>query len=162
MVQGAITAADLSGGSSSGASTGGGSTGGGSTAGQTLTASDSSRSLVGGAGDDTLVADHGPDTLTGNGGADHFVFQALPWSSSEITDFTPGADKLDLSALLHASSYTGSDPVADGYVRLIDNGSGGTWVYYDTDGHGSADRWGTFLATLDHVSPSSITATDIL
>jgi hypothetical protein len=137
----------------------GGSTGGGGT-GQTVTETSGNQALAGGAGNDTLTAIHGGDTLTGAGGADRFVFQALPWSPSEVTDFAQGTDKLDLSALLSASHYTGTDPVGDGYVKLIDNGKGGAWLYYDTDGKGTADQWGTFVATLDHVSPSGLSAAD--
>ena len=131
-------------------------------AGQTLQADSTHTVLVGGAGADTLIADHGPDTLTGGAGADHFVFKSLAWGASEITDFVHGVDKLDFTALLGASGYKGSDPIADGYVKLIDNGSGGSWVYYDTDGKGTADAWGTFMATLDHTAAATITASDIV
>lgn len=131
-------------------------------AGRSITETDSNHTLVGGSGADTLTAIHGGDTMTGHDGADHFAFKQLPWSSSEITDFTPGVDKLDVSALLAASNYSGSDPVADGYVKLIDDGHGDTWVYFDTDGHGAADQWGTFIAKLDHVSPSQITSADLV
>jgi Ca2+-binding RTX toxin-like protein len=133
-----------------------------STDGQALVADATHTVLVGGAGADTLTADHGPDTLTGAGGADHFAFNSLAWSPSEITDFAPGTDKLDFSALLSASHYAGSDPIADGYVKLIDNGTGGTWVYFDTDGKGTTDQWGTYMATLDHVSPGQVAAADLV
>jgi Ca2+-binding RTX toxin-like protein len=135
-----------------------GSTGGGgsTTSGQTLTETSANQTLAGGAGNDTITAIHGGDTMTGNGGADRFVFQSLPWSPSEVTDFASGTDKIDVSALLSASHYTGSDPIGDGYVKLIANSSGGTWLYFDTDGKGTADQWGTFVATLDHVGPSSL------
>src|SRR6185437_3708527 len=101
--------------------------------GQVLTASDGGSNLQGGAGNDTLVAGHGPDTLTGAGGADDFRFGALPWTAGHITDFTPGTDKLDLSALLSKAGYSGSDPIGDGYVKLLDDGHGDTWLYFDTD-----------------------------
>lgn len=127
---------------------------------QTLQAADGGSQLVGGAGDDTLTGGHGPDVMTGSGGADHFVFKVLPWSAAEITDFTHGADKIDISALLTSAGYAGSDPIADGYLKLIDNGSGGSWLYFDSDGRGSADPWGSFVATLDHAAPASVTASD--
>ena len=127
-----------------------------------LTAHDGGSNLVGGAGNDTLIAAHGPDTLTGAGGADHFVFNELPWQPGHVTDFTPGTDKLDLSGLLTKYGYAGADPIADGYVKLIDDGHGDTWLYFDTDGKGAADQWGTFVATLDHVAPGSLTSGDLI
>lgn len=51
--------------------------------------------LSGGAGDDILVSDR--DTvMTGGAGADQFVFR--DGTGGTITDFTPGEDRLDLSA----------------------------------------------------------------
>jgi Ca2+-binding RTX toxin-like protein len=134
----------------------------GATAGQSISETSGNQALVGGAGDDTITAHQGGDTLTGNGGADHFAFASAPWSASEVTDFTPGADKIDLSGLLSASHYTGSDPIADGYVKLIADGHGDTWLYFDTDGRGSGDPWGGFVATLDHVAPSAVTSGDLV
>src|SRR6185312_15724653 len=112
-------------------------------------------------GDDTLVGAHGPDTMTGGAGADRFEFNELPWQAAQIADFTPGVDKLDLSTLLANAGYRGTDPIADGYVKLIDDGHGDTWIYFDTDGHGAADQWGTFVATLEHVAPGAVQASDL-
>ena len=123
---------------------------------------DGGSNLTGGAGDDTLIAGHGPDTMAGAGGADHFEWDALPWQGGEITDFTHGADHIDLSRLLASVGYAGSDPIADGYVRLASNGAGDTWLYFDTDGHGTTDQWGTYLARIDHAAPSQLTAADFI
>ncbi|MDB5455311.1 MAG: hypothetical protein JWP92_896 [Caulobacter sp.] len=128
--------------------------------GQVLTSSRYGDTLVGGAGDDTLNAGQGPDTLTGNGGADHFVFDKLPWNAGHVTDFTAGVDKVDLSALITASGYTGADPIADGYLRLDSDGAGGTRVLYDTDGPASGNTIQFLITTLDHVAPSSLSAGD--
>jgi hypothetical protein len=98
--------------------------------------------------------------MTGAGGADHFEWDGLPWNAGQVTDFTHGADKIDLSALLSAAHYSGTDPIADGYVKLIDDGHGDTWVYFDRDGPGTADQWGTLLVTLDHVAPTGVAAGD--
>jgi Ca2+-binding RTX toxin-like protein len=125
-----------------------------------LTSQSYGDALAGGAGDDTLTAGQGPNTLTADLGADRFVFGQLPWTAGHITDFQAGVDKIDIHGLVQACGYSGSDPVADGYVKLIDNGAGGTWIYFDTDGRGAADQWGTFVTTLDHVAPSSLTSTD--
>jgi hypothetical protein len=98
--------------------------------------------------------------MTGAGGADHFVFNSAPWQAGHITDFTHGVDKIDVHGLLAQAHYAGSDPIGDGYIKLIADGHGDTWVYFDSDGRGTADPWGTLVATLDGVSPSGVTASD--
>lgn len=67
--------------------------------------------LLGGTDDDTLVGGSGADTLNGNAGAnrltggaeaDVFVFDVLTGNRSlthQVTDFAPGVDDIDLSAL---------------------------------------------------------------
>lgn len=69
-------------------------------AGGTLWGGNGDDSLTGGAGDDTLRGGSGDDTLTGNGGADTFVFEATGAAngSDTVRDFTPGSDKLDVTA----------------------------------------------------------------
>ncbi|RAK58446.1 hypothetical protein DJ021_00845 [Phenylobacterium hankyongense] len=131
--------------------------GGGTSSGVVLTANDSGQTLSGGAGNDTLVAGHNADTLTGAGGGDAFVFKYLPWNAGHITDFAVGTDKLDFSALFSASGYAGADPVKDGYVSLQSDEAGGTKVYFDTDGPGTANPWPTLITTLDHVAPTGLT-----
>jgi predicted extracellular nuclease len=89
--------------------------------------------LVGTAGDDIINGGEGADTLTGGAGKDIFVYQSMRDAGDTITDFTPGEDRLDLHALLASLGYTGSDPVADGYLRLV-AGSTGVSVQIDADG----------------------------
>jgi Ca2+-binding RTX toxin-like protein len=150
--QGEVTGAGA--GAGAGGDTGSGT---GSGSGQVLTSSGSSATLTGGAGDDTLYAGQGPDVLTGGAGADSFVFKAAPWNAGHITDFTVGTDKLDLSALFSASGYSGTDPIRDGYVSLSADGSGGTKVYYDSDGFGTGNTIQVLVTDMDHVSPSGLT-----
>ena len=78
--------------------------------------------LVGGSGADTLTGGAGNDVLTGGGGADHFVFVA-GGGADVITDFAPGQDQLDLSAvgigslsaaLSHATQVGASTVIAFG------------------------------------------------
>jgi hypothetical protein len=139
----------------------GGSSGGGGTTGVTLTANDTpGQHLIGTPNDDTFLAGHSSVVMTGNGGADTFVFQFEPWAAGQITDFTPGNDKLDLSALLSAAGYTGSDPVADGYVNFQSDGNGDTNVYFDP--HDSSQAFPTLVTTLDGVSPSELTTANTL
>ncbi|MDB5455841.1 MAG: endo,3,4-beta-glycanase, partial [Caulobacter sp.] len=126
---------------------------------QVLTAAhDNGSTLTGGAGNDTLNASRGADTLTGGAGADRFVFKALPWNAGHITDFKAGVDTLDVSGLLAAAGYKGSDPVADGYLRLTSNGAGGTVVAYDSDGWGSGVLWATTITTVDGVAAADVKA----
>ena len=125
--------------------------------GQVFSASGAGATLAGGAGDDTIYASQGNDVLTGGSGADQFVFGKEPWSPNRITDFTVGSDKLDLSALLQAAGYTGSDPVADQYVSLLDDGVGGTKLLFDRDGEGASPQWGNYVIQLDHVSSAGLT-----
>ena len=86
--------------------------------------------LYGNAGNDTLDGGAGTDTLSGGAGADTFVF-AAGHGADTITDFTPGADRIDLSAFADLDGLAsltltaaGSDTVLDlsahggGTVRL--------------------------------------------
>lgn len=110
--------------------------------------------LVGTAGDDMIVGGAGADTLTGGAGADLFVYTSIRDVGDTITDFTPGTDRIDLRTLLASLGYTGTDPIADGWVRFVAV-STGTSVQVDPDGTGS---YSTFrpLVTLLGVSPSSL------
>ena len=67
--------------------------------------------IVGGAGNDTIMGGGGIDVMWGGEGDDTFVFHALSDAPvggdlTTIGDFTPGQDKIDLSAI----RTTGSDP----------------------------------------------------
>jgi Ca2+-binding RTX toxin-like protein len=112
--------------------------------------------LRGGDGADTLNASQGPDVLIGGDGGDAFAYGALPWSAGRITDFTVGADRLDLSGIFRTSGYSGSDPVADGRVRLDSDGAGGTRVYFDRDAPNAGD-WPFLVTTLEGVSANGLT-----
>jgi Ca2+-binding RTX toxin-like protein len=132
----------------------------GGSSGQTIASSKYGDVLAGGAGADTLIAGQGPDTLTGAGGADRFVFKAVPWNAGKITDFTPGTDKLDLSALFDQTTYAGNNPVQDGYLKLEADGMGGTKVLFDADAAGTGQQWPYLITTLEKVAPSAVQASD--
>ncbi|HEY8572768.1 type I secretion C-terminal target domain-containing protein [Phenylobacterium sp.] len=125
---------------------------GSGTPGQVYTSPGPGSTLQGGAGNDTLIASQGADVLTGNGGADTFAYRDMPWSAGRITDFAIGSDRLDLSGVFQDIGYSGSDPVADSHVRLVNALDGrSTHVYIDRDGAGTGDQWGTFAFTLEGV-----------
>jgi serralysin len=132
------------------------------TAGVILTSAVAGDTLTGGAGGDTLNASQGADVLTGGSGADTFVFKNLPWSAGHITDFTVGVDRLDISAVIQQSHYTGNDPIADGYLILRADGAGGTQVLWDSDGRANGNPWPITVTTLDNVRPADLTASALL
>ncbi|MGA0606690.1 Calx-beta domain-containing protein [Phenylobacterium sp. VNQ135] len=133
-------------------------TGGG--AGQVINSPGPGSTLTGTSGNDTLNASQGPDILTGGGGADRFVFGKEPWSPARITDFEHGADKIDLRGLLDAAGYTGTDPFGAGYLKLIDDGAGGTKVLFDRDAAGTAQQWPNYILQIEKVSPSQLGSGD--
>jgi hypothetical protein len=145
--------------SADGGSSGGGDGGGTTTPGETLIANDSAgQHLTGTSNDDVFYAEQNSVVMTGNGGADTFVFQQEPWNAGHITDFIPGNDKIDVSALLSSAGYSGSDPVADGIISFQSDGSGDTQILF----HDPANDWPTLLTTLDGVSPTGLTAANTL
>jgi beta-glucanase (GH16 family) len=130
-------------------------------AGQTLTAAHTGASLTGGAGADTLIASQASDTLTGGAGADVFVFKTEPWSPIHITDFQPGQDKLDLSALFKTAGYAGSDPIADHYMTVESDGAGGSLLRYEHSGQANLNgHWPNTIIDLEHVAPSQVKVSD--
>ncbi len=131
-------------------------TGIGNTLNNILISNNAGSTLNGGAGNDILVAGRSWDVLTGGAGSDIFQFDALPWNNARITDFQVGTDMLDLRKLFTAANYQGTNPVADGYVSFQSDGAGGTKVYFDPDGTGSANPWAFLVTTIDNVQPSGL------
>jgi serralysin len=120
-----------------------------------LVSNDAASTLSGGAGDDILVAGRGANVLTGGAGRDIFDFDRLPTQAGRVADFTRGEDMLDLRTLFSASGYKGADPIADRYLELRANDTGGTAIYFDADGPvGGGGR--ILLTTLDKVQPAGL------
>jgi Ca2+-binding RTX toxin-like protein len=115
--------------------------------GQVYTSPGPGSTVTGGSGDDTINGSQGSDVLTGGAGADKFAWAKEPWSPATLTDFVSGVDRLDISALLQASGYTGSDPVADRYVHLTQSGSD-TLVLFDRDGSAAGQQWPNYIIKL--------------
>ena len=101
--------------------------------GQTINGNAGRNTLVGTAGDDVINGGMGADVLTGGAGGDTFVYTNIRDAGDTINDFTPYADRIQLSSLLSSLGYTGSNAVADGYVRVVDV-IGGLSLQIDNDG----------------------------
>ncbi|HWF64861.1 MAG TPA: M10 family metallopeptidase C-terminal domain-containing protein [Rhizomicrobium sp.] len=131
--------------------------------GDTIVSNDQASTLIGGTGNDTLVAGHAANVMTGGQGADTFQFNALPWNAGQITDFTSGSDKIDVTQLLKSVGYSGADPFGDHTLTLNPDSHGGTDLTYNPPGAGSNGVWPTTVVDIDNVAPSSLnTATDFV
>ncbi|GAA5163608.1 ExeM/NucH family extracellular endonuclease [Viridibacterium curvum] len=91
--------------------------------------------INGSAGDDVIIGGEAADTITTGAGKDEVVYQDMRDAGDTVTDFTPASDRINLHALLVSLGYSGSDAVADGYVRVVAV-SGGVIVQIDVDGAG--------------------------
>ena len=94
--------------------------------------------LIGGAGNDTLRGGEGNDTLFGGLGADTFVWklgdqgEAGDAFTDTIVDFDSNdGDVIDLSDLLQERD---SDSDISSYLRMEDDGQGGTVIHISTSG----------------------------
>ncbi len=110
--------------------------------------------LAGTAGDDRLVGGAGADVLTGGAGLDVFVYTSLRDAGDVITDFAPGYDRLDLSALLAGLGVPANQAASRGIVSVVASGAH-TLVQIDVDGPNGATVPRT-LVTLANVSASQI------
>lgn len=104
----------------------------------TVWSDNTGNTIYGSTGDDVIHVGRGGDTVNGGPGADTFVFDENPWAAATIGDFDMASgDTINVSGLLARAGYTGSDPVADGYLKIGDNqilanmhqpGDDGWWV----------------------------------
>jgi Ca2+-binding RTX toxin-like protein len=121
----------------------------GSTGADTLIGSTRNDPIVGGDGNDVILGGGGADDLYGGAGADVFRYTASSDStltnSDRIQDFVSGTDILDLTGL-----RTGTSDVFG-----IAYSGGGSFVYVDVGGDGTADM----LIQLTNVT---LTSADIL
>ena len=83
----------------------------------TLIGGSGSDVLDGGHGNTVLVAGSGADVLTGGPGNDVFVFTHLSPTFGRISDFQPGQDKINLSALFKGVNITPGDFAQ--YVKVV-------------------------------------------
>ncbi|WP_374945120.1 VCBS domain-containing protein [Sphingomonas sp.] len=113
----------------------------GGTDNDTLFGGSGADTLYGEAGNDVLVGGFGADRLTGGAGADTFRFVDARDTGDTITDFTHGADKIDLSHLKVGSAEHDFDaPVnatrfSAGHDLIWYYEGGNTVVLGNTDGN---------------------------
>ncbi|MDO9075329.1 MAG: ExeM/NucH family extracellular endonuclease [Rubrivivax sp.] len=121
---------------------------------RTFTGSAWRDTITGTPGDDIIIGGGGADTLTGGSGQNIFTYLSIRDAGDDITDFVPGKDLIDVTALLAGLGYTGSDPVADGWIRFVALTRNATSVEVDPDGAGPLKP--RSLATLLGVSISTV------
>lgn len=109
-------------------------------AGDVIWSDNTSNFLRGGAGDDLFHIGRGGDYVYGGGGADTFAFAETPWAAGTIGDFASD-DRIDLRGLLASASYTGSDPVADGYLKITNDANGNAQIWADYNQTGNNGWW---------------------
>ncbi|WP_018044572.1 calcium-binding protein [Methylobacterium sp. 88A] len=126
----------------------------GNTGDNVLTGNAAANTLKGGAGDDALIGGRGRDVLLGGAGDDTFQFKSIRDSAAgaehrdQISDFTIGADHIDLHLIQAVTGATGDQPfsfIGDaafskqaGQLHALVSGSA-TIVEGDVNGDGKAD-----------------------
>ena len=112
--------------------------------------------IVGTAGPDYITGGAGAKTLTGGGGNDSFVFTNMRDVGQRIADFTVGEDKLVFTQLFSSLGYTGSNPIADGYIKFVQgtgSNSAHTFLQIDRDGLTGSAIARNFLQ-VDNITPT--------
>ncbi|MEA5511546.1 endonuclease [Crocosphaera sp. UHCC 0190] len=89
--------------------------------------------LTGTNGNDVITGFQSRDRITTGNGSDHLVYNSVVDGGDIITDFSVGNDKFVFTQLLDSVGYNGSNPITDGYVRFLAQGSN-TMVQFDPDG----------------------------
>jgi Ca2+-binding RTX toxin-like protein len=129
----------------------------GGAANDTLIGAGGNDALLGNIGNDTLVGGDGNDKMTGGAGNDTFDFNLVAelGDVDTITDFTRGADKLDILDLLNDAGYAGvhhlASVTAEGYLSFVYSGTGGTTtnLWFDADGSAGAVASAIALASVN-------------
>jgi Ca2+-binding RTX toxin-like protein len=142
---------------------------------ETLTGNAAANILAGAAGNDIITGNAGADTLTGNGGNDTFVYASaqdslantnwqtppdasVPRVWDAITDFTQGADKIDLSALLGATDLNWGGTTPTGNAVWYVNSGTQTFIYADIDNNPPPD----VMIALQNRGSLTLTANDFI
>lgn len=104
--------------------------------------------------DNVINSGAGRETLTGTAAPDRFVYGSRFDGGDTIVDFTPVDDKINLNGVLSEISYSGSDPITDGYLEFRER-SGSAFVMLDIDGPSGPFRSRT-LAKIEGVSSAQM------
>jgi len=96
---------------------------------------------------DIITGFQGRDTLTGGAGIDKFVYTSIIDGGDIITDFEVGVDKIVMADVLDGFGYSGTDPIAEGYIGFRSRGDD-TIITIDPDGAGSG-RSRSFILVQD-------------
>jgi hypothetical protein len=120
----------------------------------TVIGTDGRDTLIGTSGDDILIGGLGGDTLTGGEGADQFVYESFSDRTDTITDFNPDEDMVVLTDVFAEIGYQGIDPIADGYLQFVQDGSKAR-VQIDPDGVDGFHAFRT-MASLENVAIESL------
>lgn len=116
--------------------------------------------LTGGEGADVLIGGQGRDTVTGGKGADTFVYRSADLGVRDvITDFTPGEDSIDLSAIFARPIFGSSTPIED-YITFAQRDIG-TLILIDSNGD-RPNTANTGLAILTGIDSSVLSAEDFV
>ena len=90
------------------------------TPGSTINGSAGRDTITGTAGDDILTGGASADIITGGAGGDTFRYLSLRDAGDTILDFTPYADRLELTPLLTSIGVTAQVAISGGHVRVVD------------------------------------------
>lgn len=111
--------------------------------------------IFGGAGNDVLVGGLDSDRLIGGAGSDRFVFNNFNERTDTIVDFNVDEDAIVLTNLLTQFGESNLDPIANGYLQFVQDGSN-TRVKVDPDGVDGFPF--TTIAILNNVDAQNLTA----
>ncbi|MDJ0532342.1 MAG: lamin tail domain-containing protein [Xenococcaceae cyanobacterium MO_207.B15] len=114
--------------------------------------------LVGSVKSEIFDGGRGRDIIITGGGEDTIVYNSIVDRGDIVTDFTVGQDVFDFSGILNSVGYTGSDPIADGYIgfRSLANSS---IIKFDPDGNDGSSHSRSFILALG-VTPTELNNLD--
>ncbi|OYW36213.1 MAG: hypothetical protein B7Z35_13305 [Hydrogenophilales bacterium 12-61-10] len=121
---------------------------------KSLTGTNGRDVISGTPGDDVIRGGIGADTISSGAGNDVIVYASMRDAGDSVTDFAPGVDRLDLSALLTSLGINQAMGLANGHVRVVAV-SGGASVQIDADGAAGSAAFRPLL-TLKGVSAAAI------